>query len=326
MEMSFISANVIDLMGADPSEIVGRRAIWDERIAPQDLELFRQKIEELKKLGSVSFMHRLIDRNGMPVWVSHSLRSVTAEQEGLFRGCIVELGNNLHVQELWQSAVDRFIHKIGNHFQILVLVINSLNKVLPTSRETHVLQNTVDGLMELARVFAEYNQVPTSWTRVDITQILRSVLMRWQPFFIEKGVTLEENIDASVETVALFGDPFLLELAVSHIVQNAMEATDKGRKATLYAKPVLVGRACPVVKVGVRDSGAGIEAKNLGQVLTPFFTTKEGHAGLGLSVASRFVEMHSGHIRLSSEDGKGTEVEIEIPVSSVGMTGITPPD
>ena len=326
MEVTFLSGNALDLFGLDPKQILGKRMVWEEKIAPQDLELFRQKVEELKKLKSASLLHRLMDQKGMPVWVSHSLRLVTFEEGELIRGCLVELGNNLQVQELWQSAVDRFVHKIGNHFQILVLVINSLNRVLPTSRETQVLQNTVDSLMQLARVFSEYNQAPTSWTRVDVSQVLRSVLMRWQPLFIEKGVAFEEEIDCSIEKVLLFGDAFLLELAVSHILQNALEATEKGQGASLYAKAILAEHTPPVVKVGVRDSGSGIEPKSLAQALTPFFTTKEGHAGLGLSIASRFVEMHSGQLRLTSKNGKGTEVEIEIPVASAGVTQIAPPD
>ncbi|MGH7828557.1 MAG: sensor histidine kinase, partial [Candidatus Binatia bacterium] len=126
--------------------------------------------------------------------------------------------------------------------------------------------------------------------------------------------------------VLLFGDPFLLELAIGHVVQNALEATEKGHEVSFHAQAVLVERTPPVLQVTVRDSGSGIQPKNLAQVLTPFFTTKEGHAGLGLSITSRFVEMHSGHLRLKSEEDKGTEIEIEIPIALSGLTGMTPAD
>ena len=323
MELTFLSGNILELVGFEPRELLGTRTLWEERVAPQDQDLLRQRLEDLKKLRSVSLLHRLVDRKGMLVWVSHGLRYVTSAEGELIRGCLLGVGNDLEIQELWQSAVDRFVHKIGNHFQILNFVISSLNKALPPSRETEVLHNTVESLIELTRLFAAYSQVPSCWKRIDISQLLRSVLIRWQPPFMEKGVALEEETDSSIEKVLLLGDPFLLELALSHILQNALEATEKGGRVNLYAKADLTPGAVAIAKVGVRDSGSGIEEETLGQVLTPFFTTKEGHGGLGLSMAYRFVEMHSGRLHLKSVAGKGTEVEIELP--AVAGERPTPP-
>jgi signal transduction histidine kinase len=50
------------------------------------------------------------------------------------------------------------------------------------------------------------------------------------------------------------------------------------------------------------------------QVTLPFFSTKKGHDGMGLTVASRFIELHGGTLRIKSGEGEGTEVEILLPI------------
>lgn len=67
------------------------------------------------------------------------------------------------------------------------------------------------------------------------------------------------------------------------------------------------------MKLSVIDEGCGIEEKDLEQVFTPFFSTKEEHGGLGLSMTRRFVEMHCGVVEVRSVEGEGTEVEITLP-------------
>jgi len=63
----------------------------------------------------------------------------------------------------------------------------------------------------------------------------------------------------------------------------------------------------------VIDSGCGIPENSLENVLTPFFTLKKDHEGLGLSMAARFIELHGGMLRITSTEGKGTKVEITLP-------------
>jgi signal transduction histidine kinase len=66
----------------------------------------------------------------------------------------------------------------------------------------------------------------------------------------------------------------------------------------------------------VKDTGYGIEKKNLSRIFDPFFTTKptgEG-TGLGLAVSYGIVKSHGGDIRVASEIGKGAEFTVVLPV------------
>jgi signal transduction histidine kinase len=73
-----------------------------------------------------------------------------------------------------------------------------------------------------------------------------------------------------------------------------------------------------VAAISIVDSGCGINEGNLAGVLLPFFTSKKNHDGLGLSMASRFIEIHGGILQIRSKEGKGTSVEMRLPIEAEG--------
>jgi two-component system NtrC family sensor kinase len=62
------------------------------------------------------------------------------------------------------------------------------------------------------------------------------------------------------------------------------------------------------------DSGCGIPEEQLEQIFEPFFTTKERGTGLGLAITRQLVEQHHGQINLESRPGKGTTVNVYLPL------------
>ena len=70
----------------------------------------------------------------------------------------------------------------------------------------------------------------------------------------------------------------------------------------------------------MRDTGVGIDREDLVKLFEPFFTTKRGQkgTGLGLAIVKSIVEKHGGGISISSEVGKGTTVNILLPIVEEG--------
>jgi len=72
------------------------------------------------------------------------------------------------------------------------------------------------------------------------------------------------------------------------------------------------------VAIEVRDRGTGIAAAHLGRVFEPYYTTRRGGTGLGLAIARNIVDGLGGRIAIHSEEGTGTRVRIELPVTAPG--------
>jgi two-component system sensor histidine kinase RegB len=106
---------------------------------------------------------------------------------------------------------------------------------------------------------------------------------------------------------------------LSNVVQNALYATEavaaaaKPRERVALTCDVTAG----VARFTVQDHGIGIAREALDRVGEPFFTTKPPGQGMGLGLflARAFAERHGGQLVVSSEEGKGTRVTLELPTT-----------
>jgi Histidine kinase-, DNA gyrase B-, and HSP90-like ATPase len=323
LEFTYVSENIFELLGIDSNELIGNQLLSDQRIPVEDLILLSNRLAELEHLNKrTSLIHRILDRRGLPFWVAHSLWKVSLNNTTVVRGCIVPIDYNGRLNSSEQALISRFVHKLGNHFQLLNLVVNSLKRTVPESKEILLLQDTVEKAIEHTRGFSDYNQVPTCLSRVELADILQATAMTRRSSFEKKGIIFDSQIHASVNGATIQADPYLLELAIGHVLQNALEATKAGGRVTLHARVKCSGDSASAASISVIDSGCGIDENALKSVVAPFFTSKKNHEGLGLSMASRFIEIHGGILRIASTWEKGTEVEIVLPMEAEGQSGL----
>jgi signal transduction histidine kinase len=102
----------------------------------------------------------------------------------------------------------------------------------------------------------------------------------------------------------------LFEWVVENLCKNAVDAMEGNGRIDLS-----LSEEGSKVILEVKDTGKGIRKKDIKNVFTPGFTTKQRGWGLGLSLAKRIVEeYHKGRIFVkSSELGKGTTFRVELP-------------
>ncbi|WP_299646114.1 response regulator [Sphingomonas bacterium] len=118
-----------------------------------------------------------------------------------------------------------------------------------------------------------------------------------------------------------YADEAQLELALMNLIINARDAMPDGGTVTAYAENRIAGGADvglprgDYLVIGVSDTGTGIPADILQQVLEPFFTTKPigKGTGLGLSMVYGFAKQSGGAMTIHSRVGDGTRVEIWLP-------------
>ncbi len=137
-------------------------------------------------------------------------------------------------------------------------------------------------------------------------QILLEQVVREQE---ELARTHEIEVDVRSDGSLVFWfDRDLLRVALSNLVQNAIQASVPGQRVQIEA---IGGREN--VTITVRDTGEGIAPAHLENIFNPFFTTKPKGVGLGLALVAKVLDEHRGRIQVWSELGKGTRFEVVLP-------------
>lgn len=95
-----------------------------------------------------------------------------------------------------------------------------------------------------------------------------------------------------------------------NLCKNALEAMPRGGNLRVA---IHQSEGKKEVEIEVTDTGSGIPPEDLEQIWKPFYSTKEGGRGLGLSLCRRVVEQHGGHIDVHSKYGQGTAFHIILP-------------
>lgn len=134
------------------------------------------------------------------------------------------------------------------------------------------------------------------------------------------GIKLELELPESLPSV--HGNLRKLQQVFMNLLLNAIQAMPDGGTITIKAAAV----SPEMVRFNIRDTGVGIEAKDLEHIFEPFFTTKSvgRGTGLGLAAAYAIVKRHGGRIEVASEVGVGTDFAVFLPVARESEQALEP--
>ncbi|WP_333590700.1 PAS domain-containing sensor histidine kinase [Brevundimonas sp.] len=123
------------------------------------------------------------------------------------------------------------------------------------------------------------------------------------------GPGVDLMIEAPSEAAPVRLDPVAFEGAVKALTANAIEAVGGAGSVAVRLESLMEGG----LRLSVRDSGPGMDRELAARALEPFFTTKPGAAGLGLSQAYAFARQSGGKLSIDSGPGEGAEVAVTLP-------------
>jgi len=317
LSVILISSNALDLLGIASDQLLGHRALWQDRLCSDDRARVIALLENLQLGQTAALIHRLLDDRGLPVWVSHSFRKLRAGGgEIVFCGCLIPIPRDVCTQYLDSAIISQFVHKMGNHFQLINLLMGPLKRSGAGQSELDAIQQAVDRTVEFTRAFMNFAQGPAAPSDLDLGEILKSLILSQASTFTDKKISLQDRIDESFDGTMISCDPFLLDLAFGSVLQNALEATKSGDEVRVSANCERSQSDSRLrARVVIEDTGCGMEKDILLRAVAPFFTSCREKNGLGLSMAVRIIEQHGGLLNVTSAKGKGTEVHITLPVS-----------
>jgi len=127
----------------------------------------------------------------------------------------------------------------------------------------------------------------------DINRLLRA-----------EGIRFSHEIQPA--EITLFADRMLMEQVLINLIKNANDACCRNESPEINVRIYKNAYQNPVIVVS--DNGCGILPEVQDKIFVPFFTTKTGGSGIGLSICRQIIVSHSGTINVESEPGKGTRV------------------
>ncbi|MGD9322694.1 MAG: ATP-binding protein [Desulfobacterales bacterium] len=127
-----------------------------------------------------------------------------------------------------------------------------------------------------------------------------------------RNVSIETKLDRSLAPVP--GDRIHLQQVIINFILNAAEAmtdvADAPRKIIISTSKL----DQKMVKVGIRDFGSGILKDNLTHIMEPFYTTKPGGMGMGLSINRSIIDAHGGRFWAENNPDRGATFYFTLPI------------
>jgi two-component system sensor histidine kinase HydH len=177
----------------------------------------------------------------------------------------------------------------------------ALFKVEILRREAQRLQSLFDEFLSLT------GPCGLGLKDVDVNQIVAGLGTFVDPEANARGIAVKLSL--ADEPVVCPVDENLLRQALLNIIINAQEAMPEGGELRLAT-----GIQGDDAAIAISDTGVGIAAEDRDRILKPFFSTKPGGNGLGLSITQRIIHEHHGSICIESGPEQGTTFTIGLPL------------
>ena len=170
-------------------------------------------------------------------------------------------------------------------------------------KETIRLEKLVGEMLDLSRL--QDGHVELELEPLELPGIIDAAVGSMKPIADEAGVALSAETDGT--SLACMGNENRITQVLVILIDNALSFTPRGGSVTVFA---MDGES--EVCVGVRDTGCGIEPKDLPMIFERFYKVDKSRmgtvgTGLGLSIARRLTQLMGGDITVKSEVGVGSE-------------------
>jgi nitrogen-specific signal transduction histidine kinase len=151
--------------------------------------------------------------------------------------------------------------------------------------------------------------------RVDINEMLKEALSFAEYIASQGNIAIDCRFTESEPNV--IGDVEMLKQLFLNIILNSIQAMPEGGKLQIETKVFqessAAGAAAYYLEIVFKDNGAGIPEANMPKIFDPFFSTKEGRSGLGLTIVHNIVQLHKGTVHIEGAERGGTLVTVLLP-------------
>jgi C4-dicarboxylate-specific signal transduction histidine kinase len=182
-----------------------------------------------------------------------------------------------------------------------------------TIRDGHRASEVVTQLRAL------FSKKEATTESLDLNEATREVIALSLSRLQRNRVILRPELADDLRPVT--GDRVQLQQVILNLLLNASDAMsgvdDRPRQLVIRTERDEGDR----VRLAVQDAGVGVEPQGVDKLFEPFYTTKSGGMGIGLSVSRSIIESHHGRLWAAPNDGPGATFSFSIPRVPEGVTG-----
>ena len=281
----------------------------------RELPEFLKKIQDGEKASL-----KLVSKD-KTIFLSVTSRHLLFKHKNLKLIAMADVSSELAAKEAeaWQKLLRVLTHEISNsaiplstlssYIHDLVMTAETDNRKLSADERQDVLESlkAIDqrskSLKEFVKNFKSLNQVPEpELSKTSIHELVTEV-----KHFFSKELE-KENIQLIVDAVdqfPIYADKNLTMQALINLMKNAIESMDNMKNGKMIR--LSAGHdGHQFTNLHIADSGCGIPPDETDKIFIPFFSTKKGGSGIGLSIAHQIIQKQKGNLTFASGLGKGT--------------------
>ena len=326
----FVNPQFQKYMGFTEDELLGTDPLM--LIHPEDREMVRQNaVEMLKGNRSSLYEFRVIGKGGETRWAIETVTSVQYKRNRAVLGNFMDITERKRMEQELREAQEQLIrseklaaigqlaagvgHELRNPLgaikNAVYYVKGKVAKSELAQKEPRVMEfldivddeiNASNKIISDLLGFSRVGKPALSPARIN--KVIEDALSR---LTIPENIEVAKKLDAGLPEFEIDTDQ--IRQVMVNILLNAVQAMPEGGKLTLSARA-----RDKFLEVEISDTGCGIPKEAMGKIFDPLFTTKAKGIGLGLAVCKAIIDRHEGNIEVKSETGRGTTVNIKLPL------------
>ena len=313
-----------------------------QRIHPEDVAFVQETIERASQAGTdLDFEHRYVVPGGSVKYVHVVAQAVRDEKGNLeYVGALMDVTEHMQAEDALHKAQAELAHvtRVMTMGELVASIAHEVNQPLGAivtnghacvrllSRETpdldksrEVVERMIKDGMRASEVIKRIrdllHKTPTERATLNINETIQEVIALVGSDVLRSKVELKAELE--VDPPPVLGDRIQLQQVILNLILNAKDAMS-GVETNPRELQITSRKNNAGVMVAVRDTGHGLEAKDVERIFDPFFTTKPEGTGLGLSISRTIIEAHGGTLWATQNEDKGATIQFTLPPGQRG--------